>query len=47
MELPWEEQWVELEMTDRKGYGLYSVAVPRENKDDCRCDGQITLILTA
>lgn len=36
VELPWEEQQVKLEMTDRKGYGLYWVAVPRENKDDSR-----------
>lgn len=36
VELPREEQRVELEMTDRKGYGLYWAAVPRENKDDCR-----------
>lgn len=36
VELPWEEQRAELEMTDRKGYGLYWAAVPRENEDDCR-----------
>lgn len=36
VELPWEEQRTELEMTDRKGYGLYRVAVPRDNKDHRR-----------
>lgn len=34
--LPWEEQQLELEMTDRKDYGLYRVAVSRINKVDCR-----------
>lgn len=34
VELPWEEQWTELEMTDRKGYHLYRLGFPRENKDD-------------
>lgn len=32
VELQWEEQRVELEMTDRKGYGLSWVFFPRENK---------------
>lgn len=34
--LPWEEQQLELEMTNRKDYGLYRVAVSRINKVDCR-----------
>lgn len=36
VELRWEEQRAELEMTDRKGYCLYWSATPRENKDDWR-----------
>jgi len=36
VELPWEEQQLELEITDRKGYSLYRVAAPRGNKDECR-----------
>lgn len=36
MALPWEEEQLELEMTDRKDYGLYKVAVSRINKVDCR-----------
>lgn len=43
--LPWEEQQLELEMTNRKDYGLYRVAVSRINKVDC--DGLITATLTA
>lgn len=42
-----EEQRGELEITDRRGYGLDRPAVPRETEDDCRSRWIVTPTLTA